>query len=771
MTDLLTAALAYAARGWRIFPCKPGTKLPATAHGVKDATTDEATIRAWWTRWPDANIALACGPGSGVYVVDVDFDSEKGVDGWASLKGLPDLPDTVVQRSPRGGAHYLFRTDKPPRNKNSFHPGIDIRADGYYIMLAPSVHPNGKLYEWEQGLGPDEIELAEFPEFMRPPDKVILPWERKPEPEKKPAARAESPASTPIVERARAYLQECEPSVQGQAGHDKLLWAARALVVGFELDEATAISLLWSDFNPRCSPPWNPADPKDAKDFERKAREVKRTPGDKPRGWLLDELGLRGHDEALTAYGNRLAEGLLSSTPAAPAESAAPGTPEILVRKTPKLNIGWPEWILDPPGAVGDFARWMNATSGCPQRTFSLGASFAACGALMGRKIRDASNGRTNVYMMGVGHSSAGKDHPADCIEQLFAVAGASHLLGGSRVTSDTAIELALTASPVLLFNWDEVGHMLSAIKQAGVGSGNGAHLRTIVPALMQLYSSAHKLYIGKQKADEEVRRIEQPHVCVWGLTSPDVLYAGLSKAELRDGWLGRVITIISHDRPKYRIVEATPPPEALVQFVQAWQTRVIPAPEGAGNISGAIGCHQIIVPTRPDALEVFEAFRDECHEKMLRCDSQGDDTQYLWGKALQNARRIALILAGGERFDNQEITKDNAQYGCHYIRGNIDMFRESISNNLADNSFEADKQNILKIIAKAGPLGISKPELTRRTPGLRDKKVRDAYIADMVEAGTIVFGQHPDHKDIRSGWLWRAPYGLDILAGKKEAE
>jgi hypothetical protein len=55
----LEHALKYASMGLRVFPLQPGTKRPSTEHGVKDATTDPATINAWWTENPDAGIGLA----------------------------------------------------------------------------------------------------------------------------------------------------------------------------------------------------------------------------------------------------------------------------------------------------------------------------------------------------------------------------------------------------------------------------------------------------------------------------------------------------------------------------------------------------------------------------------------------------------------------------------------------------------------------------------------------------------------------------------------
>jgi hypothetical protein len=70
---MLAAALAYASRGWPVFPVASGGKVPAIkgGRGCNDATTDPATIREWWQRLPGANIGLACGPAD-LVVVDVD---------------------------------------------------------------------------------------------------------------------------------------------------------------------------------------------------------------------------------------------------------------------------------------------------------------------------------------------------------------------------------------------------------------------------------------------------------------------------------------------------------------------------------------------------------------------------------------------------------------------------------------------------------------------------------------------------------------------------
>src|SRR4051812_17578548 len=69
---LLVAALGYAKHGWKVLPCAPHSKQPATRHGFKDATSEKAQLVAWWSRRPNANVAIVTGKVSGIVVLDVD---------------------------------------------------------------------------------------------------------------------------------------------------------------------------------------------------------------------------------------------------------------------------------------------------------------------------------------------------------------------------------------------------------------------------------------------------------------------------------------------------------------------------------------------------------------------------------------------------------------------------------------------------------------------------------------------------------------------------
>src|SRR5215813_6194441 len=154
--NALDDALEYVRKGLPVFPCSPLDKKPLTPHGFKDATTDEAQIRAWWGGWPNAMIAAPTGPASGVWALDPDVDSVKQLDGVAVLNQLVaqhgPLPQTLTSITPRGGKHLFFAWDPNIDIRNSeskVGPGIDVRGNGGYVILPPSRSGTGGAYQWD----------------------------------------------------------------------------------------------------------------------------------------------------------------------------------------------------------------------------------------------------------------------------------------------------------------------------------------------------------------------------------------------------------------------------------------------------------------------------------------------------------------------------------------------------------------------------------------------------------------------------------------------
>lgn len=149
---MLDCALRYATR-WSVFPCMPGEKRPACEHGCKDATRDETQIRAWWDATPTANIGVATGSSSGIFVVDVDGD--EGLDALAGHAGR--IPGTLTQQTPSGGYHFVFAYSVEVGNSaRKLGPQLDTRGDGGYVVVAPSSTAKG-AYRWLNRVAPAQI--------------------------------------------------------------------------------------------------------------------------------------------------------------------------------------------------------------------------------------------------------------------------------------------------------------------------------------------------------------------------------------------------------------------------------------------------------------------------------------------------------------------------------------------------------------------------------------------------------------------------------------
>ena len=166
--DLLSAALAYAARGIAVFPLAAGEKVPlAGGHGVLDATTDAAQILSWWKATPDANIGVAAGA-SDLLLVDVDAkDGRDGFTAWAVLRAEHPFDDTTPHVwTPNNGKHLYFTA--PPgihlRNTDDeLGPGIETKANGKYCVAPPSRLHDGRGYRWDERLNLDTVPIAPLP--------------------------------------------------------------------------------------------------------------------------------------------------------------------------------------------------------------------------------------------------------------------------------------------------------------------------------------------------------------------------------------------------------------------------------------------------------------------------------------------------------------------------------------------------------------------------------------------------------------------------------
>lgn len=157
-TRILEEALTLARAGVPVFPIRPRGKQPLTAHGFKDASTDQAQVEQWWRQWPDANLGLPTGVAFDV----VDIDGPEGI----ARMYARDEPfiDTLtvlgIAGTSRDGGQHVYVPVTGLGNKAALYPGIDYRGVGGYVVAPPSIGANGRRYEWLQSLDLDAARAA-----------------------------------------------------------------------------------------------------------------------------------------------------------------------------------------------------------------------------------------------------------------------------------------------------------------------------------------------------------------------------------------------------------------------------------------------------------------------------------------------------------------------------------------------------------------------------------------------------------------------------------
>ena len=185
------AALGYARRGWAVFPCRERdhvvvvrgaertfkAKAPYTRAGLKDATTDERQILAWWREHPDALIGLPAG--AAWFVLDFDPRTDQATGEVWTLERLKAeleaqmgcaLPRSLTAMTQSDGVHVYFRqpAGDPIRNRGNLPDHVDVRGLGGYVVAPPSVMgETGARYRWlDRGDWRDDQALADAPEEL-----------------------------------------------------------------------------------------------------------------------------------------------------------------------------------------------------------------------------------------------------------------------------------------------------------------------------------------------------------------------------------------------------------------------------------------------------------------------------------------------------------------------------------------------------------------------------------------------------------------------------
>lgn len=720
----LDAALRYADHGWPVFPCN-AAKRPLNDHGFLEATTDAATIDAWWRRWPHAQIGVACGD-AGLCVIDLDFDPGKQKNGPASFARLcQEMGEHgcgLIASTPRGGAHYYYLMPSPGVTSGAnIAPGsgIDVRAGGGYVIV-PSPVSAGR--EWVLG---DLHSIGPMPEWLR-----VFVTSRNSRSAATTKHHTEStvpmlPSTVESIRKALAWIESDDRETWIRVG-----MGLRSTCAG---EQAYEIWCEWSATSAKFDPieqrrQWN-----SLHEYLADASEVTVA----SLFWMARQRGMT--ETVADASQSDSAE--IATTASRIGREAVIATATAASRFEEQFSDEerFPAHLLDCPGLVGEIARWILDTSTRPQPALALASSITTVGAILGRRVRTESNLRTNIYALGIGETGCGKDPGISRPASLLAFANLEHLIGPGEWKSDSGLRSALRERMSQTCYIDEFVKVLRTLS----GERVPPHLSGIKRALLELFSRAGGTWQATAYADTKVHPAEplhEPHLCVYGVGVPDDFFGAMDRGAVSDGFLNRFLCFFVDDHlpARRRVSSESVPAAELVERIRAVDDRTAPD----GNLAGiahslAFRSGARLVPFLGRAQAMVETIERENEERIRAMQATKDPLANVWNRFAEHVQKLALLRAASDD-RTRDIGEPDIAWAFELVGWCMRRTHVLARAHLSSGRVEADLKRVLRIIEEGGADGISASALTRRTQFLRRAERKDILVT-LAEGHQIV--------------------------------
>jgi hypothetical protein len=253
-----------------------------------------------------------------------------------------------------------------------------------------------------------------------------------------------------------------------------------------------------------------------------------------------------------------------------------------------------PVEMLRVPGFISEVMDHCLQTAPYPCQPMAFFGALSLQALLGGRKVRDPGDNRTNVYLLGLAHSSAGKDYPRKINKEILHLIGMADCQAESFASGE-GIQDALFLNPAILFQTDEIDSLLQSINKARDARHEG-----IMSTMLTAFSSANSVWAVRCKAGKESRGvIDQPCLVLFGTAIPNHYYEALSERMLTNGFFARMIILEAGERAPGQEPSIRDLPPRVLETAK-WWAEFQPG-EYRGNCWAFIRCRLwSSIPTRP---------------------------------------------------------------------------------------------------------------------------------------------------------------------------
>jgi hypothetical protein len=526
-----------------------------------------------------------------------------------------------------------------------------------------------------------------------------------------PAASHTAPVSIPsgdVPARAVKYLERVSPAVSGQGGHGQTIRVAAILVRGFCLPVEQALQVIQS-WNARCEPPWS------ERELLHKLTDADKRDGE--RGWLLNGRAYNGPDVEL----GRLLASLSGGEEAAAEDDLDEYADE---SKDPGP---FPKDCLRPPGLISDIIDYNLRTAIYPQPVLALAGALAVMGVITGRKIRSQRDTRTNVMLLVLAPTGAGKDHARNVCKRVLIAANCSGMIGQDRITSHAGIISQLASSQSSLLQPDEFH---TTIDSACHGR-NAPHLKHIPEILKEAYSSAvTPLWKPSGYGDRKFNvEIDQPHLVLHATGVGSEFWEACTQELVTGGVIGRMILFeVGNSYAKPADISVEEPSHQIVNGLTWWRDY-----HGDGNLF-AVHPRPVIIEEDADARSRLFGHMETIREKQI---DEANIRSALWARSGQKTGQLALIFAASRQTGQKTMTiaKQDVDLAIRLNNWSTRKLAWHCEAHMADSQYRKLVNRLIGVITKNG---ITKSEWTRKTYGLAERNTREKILTDALEAGHV---------------------------------
>ncbi len=352
-----------------------------------------------------------------------------------------------------------------------------------------------------------------------------------------------------------------------------------------------------------------------------------------------------------------------------------------------------PNELLRIPGFIGEVMDYCLESAPYPNQALAFGGALALQAFLAGRKVRDPGDNRTNIYVLALAHSSAGKDAPRKVNTQILNAVGCTRCLG-ERMASGEAVQDALFADPAMLVQTDEIDGILQSINKA-----RDARYETMMSTLLTLYSSSNSVYPMRRKAGKDYPGvIDQPCLVLFGTAIPNHYYEALSERMLTNGFFARMLILEAGQQRRGQESSIRELPSRILDTAKWWaEFRA-----GAGNLAESHPSPAVVEHSE-DARRLLAETREEADAEYNRAQSAQDAVSTtVWGRVSEQARKLALVYAVSENHREPRIGAQAARWASRLVTHQVRRMLYQAAGHVADNPFHAHCLRLLKKLRDA---------------------------------------------------------------------